>query len=58
MDKQLLRKIMKEKRLALTSQTFSLYNQQILSKVLTHPRGQEAKIIGCYCLLYTSHLAI
>ncbi len=51
LDKQLLRKIMKEKRLALTSQTFSLYNQQILSKVLTHPRVQEAKIIGCYVSL-------
>ena len=51
MDKQLLRKIMKEKRLALTSQTFSLYNQNILSKVLSHPLIQEAKIIGCYVSL-------
>lgn len=42
---------MKEKRQALSPKTFSLYNQNILSKVLSHPRIQEAKIIGCYVSL-------
>ena len=51
MDKQKLRSIMKEKRQALSPKTFSLYNQNILSKVLFHPRIQEAKIIGCYVSL-------
>ena len=51
MDKQKLRSIMKEKRQALSPKTFSLYNQNILSKVLSHPRIQEAKIIGCYVSL-------
>ena len=51
MDKQKLRSIMKEKRQALSPKTFSLYNQNILSKVLSHPLIQEAKIIGCYVSL-------
>ena len=42
---------MKEKRQALSPKTFSLYNQNILSKVLSHPRIQEGKIIGCYVSL-------
>lgn len=42
---------MKEKRLQLSDETFSLYNQQICSKVLHHPQIQKAKIIGCYVSL-------
>lgn len=42
---------MKEKRLDLTPQTFSLYNQEILKKVLSHPQIQKAKVIGCYVSL-------
>lgn len=42
---------MKEKRLALTPQTFSLYNQEVLKKVLLHPQIQKAKVIGCYVSL-------
>lgn len=51
MDKHYLRSLMKEKRLALTPQTFSLYNQKILSKVLSHPQIQKAQTIGCYVSL-------
>lgn len=43
--------MMKEKRLLLDQKTFSLYNYQILNKVLKHPRCLQAKIIGCYVSL-------
>ena len=51
MDKNELRCLMKDKRLQLSAKTFSLYNQQIYSKVLRHPQVQNAKMIGCYVSL-------
>ena len=48
MDKKLIRRIMKEKRLSLDKETFLLYNQRIFQKVISHPQYQSAKMIGIY----------
>ena len=42
---------MKEKRLLLKQESFSLYNQVILEKVLAHPLLQKSQMIGCYVSL-------
>lgn len=42
---------MKEKRLLLNRETFSLYNQSIFQQVISHPHYQSAKMIACYVSL-------
>lgn len=49
MDKQKIRKIMKEKRLI--NKTFFTDSKSITQKVLKHPQIQEAKMIGIYVSL-------
>lgn len=40
--------MMKEKRLLLDQETFSLYNQSIFNQVIHHPYYQSAQMIACY----------
>lgn len=49
MDKQSIRKMMKEKRLK--NKTFLLHNQHILEKVLNHSRYRSSSTIGIYVSL-------
>lgn len=51
MDKQSIRKLMKEKRLLLDKKTFLLHNQSIIDKVLLHPQYQSSSLIGIYVSL-------
>lgn len=51
MDKTLIRTLMKEKRLKMNQETFSLYNDAIFQKVISHPKIQSSEIIGCYVSL-------
>lgn len=51
MDKKSIRQMMKEKRLLLNQETFSLYNQSIYHQVIHHPYYQSAKLIACYVSL-------
>lgn len=42
---------MKEKRLLMEKETFSLHNDIILNKILLHPRYQSSKMVGIYVSL-------
>lgn len=46
-----MRKMMKEKRLTLNRETFSLYNDLIFHKLIHHPQIESAQMIGCYVSL-------
>lgn len=51
LDKQLIRQMMKEKRLQMNDETLFLYSQSIRKKVMSHPRYQQAHTIGIYVSL-------
>lgn len=51
LDKSIIRKDMKAKRLQMKTETFSLYNQLIFEQVLSHQQIQSVSMIACYVSL-------
>lgn len=51
LDKALIRKVMKNKRLLINKETFFLHSQAIIHKVLQHPLYLQAKTVGIYVSL-------
>lgn len=51
MDKRLIRKVMKEKRLLIDKKIYAIHNQEIMNKVLSHNHYQSSSLIGIYVSL-------
>lgn len=51
LDKSIIRKDIKAKRLQMDLETFSLYSQHIHQQVMIHPQIQQASMIACYVSL-------